>query len=183
MEKSTTRIYKIAIVGPESTGKSSLAQALAMHFNEPWVPEIARDYITNLDRPYTLNDITLLAELQLQAEQEKINSAKKFLFCDTTLLVNKIWAQFVFNEVPQIINELYLPQDYVLHLLCDIDLPWEYDPLREHPNYRKELFQLYEKDLELSQANYIKVNGFSQQRIDMAVDLIHQLILSKINLK
>ena len=180
MEKSSKIIFKIAIVGPESTGKSSLAQALAIHFNEPWVPEVAREYIGQLNKPYNIDDIAIISKMQLEAEAKYLKQSKLFLFCDTTLLVNKIWAQFVFNEIPNIINELYQPQDYVLHLLCDIDLPWEYDPLREHPNYRQELYQLYENDLKLSHANFIKVTGMGQQRIDLAIQLIEQQIL-KIN--
>ena len=104
MEKGATNIIKIGIVGPESTGKSSLAKALAARYDEPWVPEIARSYVANLNRKYTLNDIVIIAKLQLQQEQALIAKAKKYLFCDTTLLVNKIWASFVFNEVPMAIQ-------------------------------------------------------------------------------
>ena len=75
MEKSTADIIKIAIVGPESTGKSTLAQALAEYYNEPWVPEMARSYMANLNRPYTLNDIIVIAKLQLEEEQTLIQNA------------------------------------------------------------------------------------------------------------
>jgi len=176
MEKSTNSIIKIAIVGPESTGKSSLAQALAAHFNEPWVPEIARTYIANLNRPYTLNDITIIAEQQLKAEQTHLLKAKKYLFCDTTLLVNKIWASFVFKEVPAKIIDLYQPQNYALHLLCDIDLPWEFDPLREHPNHRQELMELYKMDLKQSTANYFIVKGIADARLTHALDALTQMM-------
>lgn len=172
MEKSTAGILKIAIVGPESTGKSTLTQELARFYNEPWVPEIARDYISNLNRPYTLNDITQLAGLQLQAEQEKIKSAKKYLFCDTTLLVNKIWASFVFQQIPDKIIELYQPQNYALHLLCDIDLPWEDDPLREHPLHRKELLEYYLNELKESHAHYFLIHGLEAQRTKNAIEII-----------
>jgi nicotinamide riboside kinase len=172
MEKGATNIIKIGIVGPESTGKSSLAQALAARYDEPWVPEIARSYVANLNRKYTLNDIVIIAKLQLQQEQALIAKAKKYLFCDTTLLVNKIWASFVFNEVPMAIQKLYHANDYHLHLLCDIDLPWEFDPLREHPNDRKELLALYEHDLKKTKANYYMISGVEQERVQSAVEVI-----------
>jgi nicotinamide riboside kinase len=175
MEKSTTNIIKIAIVGPESTGKSTLAKSLAFYFDEPWVPEIARNYMANLNRPYDLNDIINMAKLQLQEEQELISKSKKYLFCDTTLLVNKIWASFVFKEVPDEIEKLYQVNNYPLHLLCDIDLPWEFDALREHPFHRLELLELYENDLKQSGANYFKVNGMEQERFKRALNAIKEI--------
>lgn len=174
MEKRTRNIIKIGIVGPESTGKSSLAKALADHYNEPWVPEVARNYIANLNRPYELSDIAILAELQLAAEQASILNAKRFLFCDTTLLVNKIWASFVFKEIPIKITQLYIPQSYDLHLLCDIDLPWEFDPLREHPHHRHELLELYKNDLIASQVNYFLIKGQQQNRLQNALQVINK---------
>ena len=175
MEKSTADIIKIAIVGPESTGKSTLAQALAKYYNEPWVPEMARRYMANLNRPYTLNDIIVIAKLQLEEEQTLIQNAKKYLFCDTTLLVNKIWAGFVFKEFPIEIEKQYAANDYQLHLLCDIDLPWTFDPLREHPHHRKELLALYENDLMQSKANYVMIKGVEQERLQRAVEVIENL--------
>jgi len=177
MEKRTTNIIKIAIVGPESTGKSTLAQALALHFNEPWVPEYARTYIAELQRPYLLNDIVEIAQHQLLAENEAIKNAHQFLFCDTNLLVNKIWAQFVFNQIPNEINYWYQPHDYALHLLCDIDLPWEADPLREHPNQRAELLEMYRNDLTTSNANYFLISGREEQRLNQAIQIIQQQLV------
>jgi nicotinamide riboside kinase len=179
MEKTTTSIYKIAVVGPESTGKSTLAEALALYYNEPWVPEIARSYVGNLNRPYLLNDISKMAKLQVEAEQAMIGKAQKFLFCDTTLLVHKIWASFVFKQIPNEITAIYHPHDYKLHLLCNIDLPWQYDPLREHPNHREELFQIYENDLLKSQVNYFKVNGLAHERNQNAINCIERFFKSK----
>lgn len=181
MEKNFTSVVKIAIVGTESTGKSSLAQALASYFNEPWVPEIARNYVTNLKEPYQLQDIERMAQLQIAEEQVILPQAKQFLFCDTSLLVHKIWAQFVFKNIPSSIIDLYHPQSYGLHLLCDIDIPWEYDPLREHPTKRKELFDLYENDLKRSGVKYQIISGLAQQRFDNAIQTInnlrHQIVL------
>ena len=172
MEKNSGNKYKIAIVGPESTGKSTLTEALALHFNEPWVKEVAREYVSNVKRPYVLKDVEIMAQLQLESEAMGIKNAQKFLFCDTTLLVHKIWADFVFNEIPPEIVNNYHPQNYHLHLLCNIDLPWTPDPLREHPNHREELFFRYENELKLSGANYYVVNGRENQRVKNAINFI-----------
>jgi nicotinamide riboside kinase len=179
MEKTTTNIYKIAVVGPESTGKSTLAQALASYYNEPWVPEIARTYVGKLNRPYNLNDISTMAKMQLKAEHEMISKAQKFLFCDTSLLVHKIWASYVFKQIPIEITTLYQPDDYRLHLLCNIDLPWQYDPLREHPNHREELFEIYESELFRSQVNYLNISGLAHERIQNAIEAMESIFNTK----
>ena len=176
MEKSSTGIIKIAIVGPESTGKSTLAKALAEYYHEPWVAEEARNYVANLNRPYHLNDIVAIAEMQLKAEEMAIKNAKKMVFCDTTLLVNKIWASFVFKEVPIKIIDLYQPQNYAIHLLCNIDLPWENDPLREHPLHREELLKLYENDLKQSNSNFALITGLANERFQNAIIAIGKLL-------
>lgn len=178
MEERTTGISKIAIVGPESTGKSTLAQALAAYYNEPWVPEVARNYVANLNRPYHLKDISIMAEMQLKAEEDLMPKAKKYLFCDTTLLVHKIWAGFVFKEVPKDIITLYQPHNYQLHLLCNIDLPWEFDPLREHPHHRKELFDSYESDLLKTKTNYFIINGLAEERLQNAIHVLENTAMS-----
>lgn len=172
MEKSSTAIYKVAIVGPESTGKSWLAQSLANHYHEPWVTEQARAYLAQIDRNYNLNDIVKIAALQLEAEMQLLPECRKFLFCDTSLLVNKVWSNFVYNTIPPEINEWYNPEHYQLHLLCNIDLPWEYDPLREHPHKRQELFDIYENELIKDKCNYHIVSGLGQERLNNAIEII-----------
>ena len=109
-------------------------------------------------------------------KDNKIKNAKKMVFCDTTLLVNKIWASFVFKEVPIKIIDLYQPQNYAIHLLCNIDLPWENDPLREHPLHREELLKLYENDLKQSNSNYALITGLANERFQNAIIAIGKLL-------
>ncbi len=166
-------LLKIAIVGPESTGKSLLTQQLAAHFKTAWVPEMARPYLSNLGRNYTYNDLSEIARLQLAEENKLQPKTKRFLFCDTNLLVIKVWSDYKYKKTePWILNALD-NGNYFLHLLCDIDLPWEYDPLREHPNSRKELFDIYENELIKSEVAYAIVKGEGLQRLTNAIALIN----------
>jgi NadR type nicotinamide-nucleotide adenylyltransferase len=182
MEKETTHINRIAIVGPESTGKSWLSESLANHYKTWHVPEYAREYIGNLNRKYTLNDIELIAKKQLENENMIAKKASRFLFCDTTLLVTKIWAEFVFETCPTWINKHYQPNNYTHHLLCDIDLPWQDDPQREHENKRLELFKLYHQSLINTKTPFTIINGQNQQRLDCAIRAIENLnIFTKTN--
>ncbi len=159
---------KIAIVGPESCGKSTLAQDLADALNATWVAEYVREYFAKKGTSdYQLSDIIAIAQGQLKAE-----AAHKapLLICDTTALVCKIWAEVRYGHCPTELAALYRPQDYALHLLTRPDIPWEPDPLRENPNDRDYLFSLYEADLKASGANYRVVEGSRKKRLAMAIE-------------
>lgn len=165
-------IKKIAITGPESTGKSSLAIALAKHFNTVFVPEYAREYINSLNHPYNFDDILKIARNQKRLEDEYSEKADKILFCDTDLTVTKIWCEFKFNKCHKWIIENHKKQDYDIYLLCDIDLPWVSDPMREHPDKRKELFDFYENELKINNFNYKIISGKNEIRLNNAIEII-----------
>src|SRR5690606_33233334 len=120
----------IAITGPESTGKSTLAQQLAQHFRTTWVPEFARQYIGNLDQPYTLHDLENIARGQLLLQQKAEAENPEILLVDTELLVLKVWSENAFGVCPEWILKELQKQRFDLYLLMDIDLPWEPDPQR-----------------------------------------------------
>lgn len=171
-------IKKIAITGPESTGKSEMAKNLANYFNTVWVPEFARDYIANLTHKYTIYDIEFIARKQLEIESILEKKANKLLFCDTELLVTKIWSEFVFNQTIDWIDQKINTHVYDLYLLMDIDLPWQEDPLREHPHHRKTLFNRYYQELTENKLPFEIISGQGNQRLQNAVEVIknHRLI-------
>lgn len=172
-------MLKIALVGPESTGKSSLTVALAEFYGAAFVPEYAREYIAGLTRPYLLDDIVHIAQSQLALEQSIQLTSNNILFCDTNLLVTKIWAQNAFLTVPSFISEHWKPSDYVLHLLMDVDIPWQPDPLREHPHLRTFLFDKYVAELKQSGANYKIIKGLGNERFEAATNAVNELVKTK----
>lgn len=164
---------RIAVVGPESSGKSTLSQALAQAINGSWVAEYVREYFAHKgSSDYELADIVAIARGQLAAEAA---FDAPLLICDTTVLVCKIWAEVRYQHCPAELLALYHPQDYALHLLTRPDIPWEPDPLRENPNDRDALFDLYEADLKASGARYIIVSGDPEQRLSTALAAFHSL--------
>ncbi len=171
-------IKKIAVTGPESTGKSELSKALASELKTTWVPEYAREYIGNLDRPYTSKDIEVIARQQIHLEEERMKSANKVLICDTDLIVTKIWSVFVFGFCPGWIEKEIVNRPYDLYLLMDIDLPWQEDPQREHPHKRKELFEFYKAELEKHGFPFEIISGIGSNRKNKAIEVIknHRLI-------
>lgn len=168
-------VKKIAIVGPECTGKSDLAQFLAEHYKTVWVPEYARSYIDNLVRPYNQDDLTVIAHGQHRIEEEWLSEANDFLFCDTTLLVIKVWSEFKYGNCKPEILELLKNSVYDLHLLTYIDIPWVYDPQREHPEEREELYEIYLKEIKAMNVPFVEIRGEQEQRRKTAIDAISRL--------
>ena len=169
-------MLKVAITGPESTGKSTLSGQLAQHYNTVWVPEFARTYIENLTQPYTLQDIEAIARGQWEFEQQAMQQANTILFSDTDMLVLKIWSQYAFGHCPEWISEKLKQQDYNLYLLMGVDLPWEPDPQREHPHMRQFFYDWYKQELETLQVPYLEITGQQQHRFEMARKHVDNLL-------
>ena len=163
---------KIAIVGPESCGKSTLALALAQHYSFAYVPEVAREYfLTHTHTNYSVDDVIMIA--QLQQERENL-LAQQYgnLICDTSALVNRIWAEVRFGYCPAQIRQLESSSSYVHTLLCAPDLPWQADPLRENPHDRENLFNLYVQHLSVKSAPFSIVSGIGATRLNNALSAI-----------
>lgn len=168
---------RILILGPESTGKSTLASDLAVHYDEPWVPEIAREYLEMLDRNYSYSDLLKIAKGQMALEDEKFQQARKFLFCDTDLRVIHVWSQHKFGKVHDWVTQEIGRRAYDLILLTDIDLPWEPDPQREHPEpeMRQFFMDWYEHLAIESKFPWEKISGDPKTRLNRAIGLIESL--------
>lgn len=163
-------------MGPESTGKTTLAKALAKHFKTLWVPEFAREFLTELDRPYEKKDLIDMAKGQLKAEKQYRKKAKNLLILDTDLFVIKIWSEFKYGTCdPWILQQLAMDQAN-FYFLTHYDVPYEEDPLRESPGKRPELFKLYESALKEAGAPYFILKGPEEKRLDLAVKRINSIL-------
>ncbi len=168
-------LKRIAITGPESTGKSTLAKQLAEHYQTVYVPEIARFYIDALNRPYNQDDLLAIAKLQCAEEDTLMKKANRILICDTDLLVIKIWSEFKYGNCNNWILEELSKRKYDLYLLCNIDLPWQDDPQREYPGERQELFNIYHQELIKMKVNYEIITGKENDRMQRAFTFIDSL--------
>lgn len=173
------KAIKIAVVGPESTGKTELSKQLAEHYQTEWVPEVARTYLENLSRQYDYDDLGKIALQQLEAEEKLSTQAKQLLICDTNLIVIKVWSDFKYGRTEPWIIEKIKEQDYLIHLLMDIDMPWQYDPLREHPHKRQELFDIYVRELRFFNIPFQIISGTGMKRMEHAVTAIDQTLQKK----
>ena len=169
-------MLKVSITGPESTGKSTLSERLAQHYNTVWVPEYARTYIGNIGSHYTLTDIEAIAAGQLALEQELEPEANTVLFADTDMLVLRIWSEHAFGHCPDWILEKLRQQEYNLYLLMGVDLPWEPDPQREHPHLRQYFYDWYKSELQRMGARYVEISGLQDDRFELAVQHVEALL-------
>lgn len=164
---------KIVVIGPESTGKSSLCQALATAYHTLWCPEYARRYLEEkkLDTHYGESDLLAIAKGQLTEEDAFLRKAQerkdRFLFIDTDMYVMKIWSEFSFGKCHHWILEQIAARRYDYYLLCDIDLPWTADPLREYPDLamRLNLFNHYKDLLSQQSTPFSVIGGQGESRI------------------
>lgn len=179
MNLKKKNIIKVAITGPESTGKSTLARQLADHYNTVWVHEFARSYIEQLDHPYEKEDLLEIAKGQISEEEIAESKANDILFCDTELLVIKIWSKYKYGTVdPKILSEIN-KRSYDLYLLTDIDLPWEFDSQREHPENREYFIKWFERELKEFNANYYIIHGNKGKRLTTSIRIIDAFLRQK----
>ena len=185
-------IIKVVVIGPESTGKSSLCEQLANHYNTEWVKEYAREYLLTNGTEYSYDDLLEIAKGQLALENVAIelvenkttnisasNSSSQIILLDTNMYVLKVWCEFVFEKChPWILNQI-VENSYDLYLLCDIDLPWVKDELREYPDLeiREKLYHHY-KDLLVNQSTpWVNISGNYQQRLENAINAIDSVCI------
>lgn len=172
-------MIKIAVTGPESSGKTTLARQLAAYFGAPCVPEYARIYLALLGRPYTKSDLPAIARGQVRWEDTLAALHPPLLICDTDMLVLKVWSAFKYGNCDPAILHLWAQQRYDLHLLCCPDILWTYDPLREHPQQREELYLIYKEELQRAGVLFMEVAGNKQQRLRAAAAFVRELIEQK----
>jgi NadR type nicotinamide-nucleotide adenylyltransferase len=188
---------KIVVIGPESTGKSSLCEQLAQHYNTLWCPEYAREFLLAHGTKYRYEDLLAIAKGQIAGEekfeslireQEVLINVKSssslttspgsLLFIDTDMYVMKVWCEFVFDKCHRFILDQVVERKYDLYLLCNVDLDWMPDELREYPDLatREKLYKMY-KDIMVNQSvPWVDISGDYEERFQIAVRSVDSLL-------
>jgi NadR type nicotinamide-nucleotide adenylyltransferase len=183
-------IKKIVIIGPESTGKSTLSKQLAQHLETIWCPEYAREYLLKNGTNYTFDDLLIIAKGQLALEEEYSTKAIQhwkqksqltpaaILIVDTNMYVMKVWCEYVFGKCHQLILNKIAESSPDLYLLTNIDLPWIKDELREYPDLksREELFHIYKDILVNQTVPWSLVSGLHHERLQIAIESAKQVL-------
>ncbi len=195
-------LRKIVIIGPESTGKSTLCQQLADHYKTLWCPEFAREYLLRYGMKYEYDDLLTMAKGQLALEDEyesEVRSQKSkesshspltshhlltgqagsLLFLDTDMYVMKVWCEFVFGKCHQFILDQIAERKYDLYLLCNVDLPWVKDELREYPDLetRQKLYFLYKDIMGNQPVPWVDISGSYEERLQKSITAVDILLV------
>ena len=181
-------VKKIVILGPESTGKSMLCEQLAAHYSTIWVKEYAREYLLKNGPDYSFENLLDIAKGQVEAEElgignleaadkSKIGNLKSPIFIDTDMHVMQVWCEFVFEKCHHWILNRIAERKYDLYLLCNIDLPWIQDELREYPDLvsRQKLYCHYKEMLVNQNVPCVDISGNYEQRFEKAIKFVDKL--------
>lgn len=171
-----TTPLRVALIGPESTGKTTLCAQLAAHFNTLWIPEFARDYISSLQRPYTEEDILHCAKEQLRLEQEASGKANRLLFCDTEMIIAKVWLLDKYKHCPDWIEQEIALHPMDLYLLTAPDVEFEPDAVRENEHRRVFFYEWYKNELEEKTLPYAMIKGKGKDRLAAAQKAVEHLL-------
>ncbi len=183
LKQQQSDIIKIALIGPESTGKTTLAIQLAAAFNTHWIPEFARTYLQQKwdtkKEVCTYEDLEPIAIGQIKLENEGLKTANTYLFCDTNVLVTKVFSEMNYQKCEKSIEKAAKKHKYDLTFLTDIDVPWEKDDLRDAPENRERSIDFFENALIENKKPYIKLSGNKEERLQKAIEIINQLTFAK----
>lgn len=184
LQQKPTDLIKIAFVGPESTGKTTLSKALANDFNTLCVEEFARTYLQNKwDNEQKIcepHDLLPIAKGQIRSENSALQLSNKYVFCDTNLLVTYVYSKIYYQSVDHWLKECAKTHEYDLTFLTDIDVPWTKDDLRDAPDNREEHLQIFEKYLIKFNKPYFKISGKLDERIEKVKKILNDFDYAKL---
>lgn len=171
---------RVVVTGPESTGKSTLAEKLARHLDTLWVPEFARGYLDELNArrqaPHFVQyeDIEPIARGQVASEEALARDCNGLLICDTDLHVTSVYSHFYFRRCPPWVEEEALRRPYARHLFCEIDTPWVADAQRDQgsPEQRKKMRELFVAELARGNRKVSYIHGAWDQRMEQALEAV-----------
>jgi nicotinamide riboside kinase len=182
-QTGTTEIIKIALFGPESTGKTTLAKQLAEYYKTEWVPEYAREYLQEKwDKSQEIcdvDDMLPIAYGQTKLENEYLFSANKYLFCDTNLMVTKVFSEVYYDYCDPLLDQAAREHEYDLFFLTDIDVPWEKDDLRDKAEGRESMFAVFKQSLIDNKKPFIILSGDKNLRLNKAISIIDDLAIAQ----
>lgn len=181
LKQLPTHCLKIALFGPESTGKTTLSIQLAKHYNTVWVPEYAREYLQNKwdneRKICEMEDLLPIAIGQMALENDLVKKANSVLICDTDLLETKVYSEEYYSGIcDPLLDKYALENSYDLYFLTYIDTPWEADDLRDRPNQRETMFNAFENALKQYNRPYITLKGNKENRLSKAIKHIDELL-------
>lgn len=174
-------VINVAILGAESTGKTTLCRDLAGHFGCPWVPEYMRTYLQKKwdseQLTCTWDDLLPIAQGQIELENELAKQAAQtsvsgYLFCDTSLFELMVYAKWYYGDCPEALTKAALAHHYDMILLTEVDIPWVADDLRDSPHQREDISDYFASQLTLHNKSFQSIGGDRDERVQQVVKLL-----------
>ena len=162
-------LARISLIGPECTGKTTLAQRLAQHFRGSWTPEFVREYAEQRGNRLTYNDVEPIARGQIAA-LESGGMAAALQIHDTDLISTVVYSRHYYGRCPQWIIEEARRRRADLYLLMDTDVDWAPDTARDAGgDAREDLFDAFRAALDEFDCRWVIISGDWEQRFESAV--------------
>ena len=178
-------VFNVAILGAESTGKTTLCRDLAAHFGSPWVPEYMRTYLQakwdNEQLTCTWDDLLPIAQGQIDLENKLAKQAaqlpddNRYLFCDTSLFELMVYSKWYYGDCPEALSQAALTHHYDLILLTEVDIPWVADDLRDSPHQREDISAYFASQLTLHNKDIQRIGGDRVQRVQQVAKWLKKL--------
>lgn len=163
----------VVVTGPESTGKTKTSEFLARRLKGVLIPEFAREYIIHLNRRYTYSDVETIARTQVKQRRDIDENKPGFLILDTWLIITKVWFMEIYGKYPEWIDEAIYGMPVDLYLLCNTEIPWVEDPVRENGGERRDyLFELYKQEIIKTGTPYEIITGQGRSRFRNALEIV-----------
>jgi len=171
---------RVVVTGSECTGKTTLAGELARHFGTVCVAEYAREYldrkVATTGLPLDERDVEPIARGQIVAEDRGAATAKRLLVLDTDLVSTTVYARHYYGACPAWIDQAARDRRGDLYLLCDIDVPWVADSVRDRPHHREHIHALFVEALDTLGAPYVLIRGSWAARLTTAVAAVSEVL-------
>lgn len=180
LKQIQTSCKRVVLIGPESTGKTTLAKELAKQFDTAWVSEYLREFAQNKlksqDKEIRITDNYTIVQNQLNLENEALKKANKVLICDTNFLETMFYSHLYFGEVSDFFEFCLKNLKYDLYLLTNIDIVWQPDDVRDKPFDRKKHYDYFKNRIIDLNLPFVKIFGDRVQREQKAVLAIKELL-------
>lgn len=172
-------VITVAVLGAESTGKTTLCRDLAAHFDSLWVSEYMRTYLQakwdDEQLTCTWDDLLPIAQGQIASENKlakqvtQTSNENRYLFCDTNLFELMVYSRWYYGDCPAALEQAALAHHYDLILLTEVDIPWVADDLRDSPHQRDEISAYFASQLSKHQKPFQRISGDRKERVRQVV--------------